>query len=80
MPKIIELVSPDYYASPNDHVVVPDGMDLNAERNAYTIWLRDVYQPGFQFGPKVEYMTFCGWLLSRGARKPNDEEFTTFQE
>jgi hypothetical protein len=83
--KIIELVDNDYYSSSNDHVVIPDGMDINDELKAYQDWYKNVYcaQPNAfnHCEPAgIRYMKFFDWLLSKGARKPTDEEFGTFQE
>jgi hypothetical protein len=80
MAKIIELVSNDYYANSNDHVVLPDGMDLKVEKLAYGTWYGDIYCVEFQSGLKPKYMTFFEWLLSRGGRKPTNEELETFGE
>lgn len=60
----------DWYDASVDHLVLPDGLDLNAERQRYKTWYDDEYC-------KIDsqYLSFVGWLESRcGARRPTDEE------
>ncbi len=68
MSRIVAIVGGDEYDTSCDHVVVPDGMDLEAEKEAYARWL-----PG---RPRGSWKNFDAWLIERGAREagPDDVE------
>ena len=73
-----------------EHLVVPGNMDVEAERQAYDTWEREVYRPSNRTEerraeagiivpppPKdkaVPYEGFEDWLIEKGARFPDDAE------
>ncbi len=64
-----------------DHVLIPEGMDLDAEKLAHDEWYRRVYVPGLNGEiPKVEYLSLVGWLLTRGATKPGEDVIKEYWE
>lgn len=80
----------DWFDASVDHLVVPDGTDLDAEYKKYREWYNTVYVPslrrdaGYIFGVKkggVEYMTFEGWLLTKcGAVEATEKDITIFSD
>ena len=63
----------DWVDASVEHLVIPDGMDLEKEKAAYDKWYRDEYYPG-----KSEYVNFAGWLRQRGARDTTKDEILEF--
>lgn len=61
MPRLVAIIGGDEWDSSCTHVVVPDGMDLEAEKKAYTKWLL-----GRERG---SWKNFDTWLIEHGARE-----------
>lgn len=58
--------------------MIPEGMDIDAEKAAWGEWYQKTYVPALRSKP-IKYITFADWLLTRGARLPTTEEVTTFE-
>ena len=66
------------------HLVLPEGLDLNAERFKYNAWYRDVYRATWERyarshastdpSPSLIYVSFTDWLERAGARAPTEDE------
>ncbi len=78
--KVIAIHGGDWYDASADYVVLPDGVDINAEHKEYRKWYDDEYIPALRAGKKPEYKTFVLWLISRGATKPADDILEVFVE
>lgn len=65
----------DWYDASANYVVLPEGMDVQAENKAYYNWLHNVYRPK----GTIPFRTFSQWLIDfRGARYPTDDELQVF--
>ncbi len=60
----------DWADASAEYVVLPAGMDIEVERTAYREWFENVFRKNGRIG----YMSLTEWLLSRGARAPQDTE------
>jgi hypothetical protein len=61
-----------------DHLLIPDGMDLEAEKVAWRKWYDETYLPGMRGAmlPRVPYQEWVEWLLERGAVRAGPEHIT----
>ncbi len=57
-----------------DHLILPDGMDVDAERTQWRAWYNDEYCPQLRAGRKPKYMGLCEWMISHGARLASEDE------
>ena len=61
-----------------DHLVLPEGMDVDTEREQWRTWVHDVHSMQIHDGRKPEYIVkyigLCEWLISHGAREASDTE------
>jgi len=64
-----------------DYLVIPGGIDVEAEKATWTKWYNDEYRPALRRNPKLRmaYITFVDWLLAAGARRTTDEELTVVE-
>mgnify|MGYP006340211023 CR=1 FL=1 len=60
----------DWTDASAEYVVLPPVMDIKAEHVAYREWYENVFQKNRRIG----YLAFNEWLLSRGAREPEESE------
>lgn len=84
MPKIYALLSgSDWTDASVKHLVLPEGMDINAAKELYAQWYREVYVASNRSLPNstagVKFMDFEDFLISKGARPPNDDELELFE-
>ncbi len=75
----------DWTETSVDHLILPDGMDIEEENMKYWTWYREVYWPNHikKTPPdtsKVEFMSFPEWLEKAGARRPDDDELESFMD
>ena len=69
--RLVALLGGDWYDASVDHLLIPDGMDLKKEMEAWKEWVQKVYgQPGSD----VPYIFFPDWLVQHGAQKATSEE------
>ena len=56
------------------HMKVPNGLNLEAEHAAWRVWYETVFckQAG------ADYVTFARWLIQRGAKDAEVEEFVVW--
>lgn len=65
--RLVMFVSENYYDSPSPVLVVPEGMDLAAEKESYGVWLKEKIKPTPGRG-YIGYLCFVDWLVTfRGA-------------
>lgn len=55
------------------YLLVPDGVDVEAEKALYHDWLRREYHPARKRGQSIRWLNFDTWLIERCGAKPNDE-------
>lgn len=48
-----------------DHVVAPDGLDVDEARKRYDAWYRDEYVPRSRSGDQPKFFSFPEWLVAR---------------
>lgn len=70
----------DWYDASVEHLVVPSGMDLNAEHRAYREWYHREYCTAQRAGNKMAYLGFSEWLIKQGAHRTADDEVLEFWE
>ena len=64
----------DWSDASADYLVLPDGMDVDAEMATRNKWLREEYRPAMRRGENPEYISILDWLLRRGAVKPTEDQ------
>lgn len=69
----------DWVDASAEYVILPEGMDIVAEKKAYRKWYHEEYCPSFQEGllkrTKMPlYNSFVQWLLKRGAVEPTEDQ------
>lgn len=86
MNKIIAIMGGGDWADASvAHLVIPDGMNLDKEHDAYREWYQNKYLPALRRSRdvvhlKVKYITFANWLIKHGARQTTEEEVLEFWE
>jgi hypothetical protein len=71
--KLIAIYSGgDWSDASCQHLILPDGMDINSEQISYDVWYRDYYKSKKE-GIKVEWQNFATFLIGRGATEPGPE-------
>lgn len=75
--KITAIRSGGCYDCSCDHLIMPEGLDYDAERRAWQDWYRVEYVPSLRAGRSnsVKYISLIDWLKLKGAREPTAEEF-----
>ena len=61
-----------------DHLLIPDGVNLEVVSKEYLAWLRETYQPAMNRGGEHStFYTFPAWLVAYHGATPDDsiEEF-----
>jgi hypothetical protein len=56
-----------------DLLLIPEEVDVDAERAAWTEWRTTKYQPARRTGNPIQFVTFAEWLLSHGAIEAEHE-------
>jgi len=59
----------DWYDASVDHLVVPAGLDIEAEHKKYNAWYRE-----FRAGKFSKYINFTKWLEMHAGARPTTEE------
>lgn len=58
-----------------DHLVLPEGVDVEAEKLKWRAWYRDEYLSVRHGSQRLEYMGLTEWLKTRaGAREADEKE------
>ncbi len=89
-PRLVAVLGGGDWADASvDHLVIPVGVDLEAAKQAYQQWYREVYctQPnmyvhaGVPDPDRIEYLTFTAWLQTHhGAREATESDIEVFQD
>jgi len=75
--KLVALLSGgDWNDAGVDHLIIPEGMNLETENQLHTEWRYSKYHTGID----KEYKTFAEWLLERGANLATEEDITIYWE
>lgn len=75
MAKILAIHSGDDWTDADvDYVILPEGMDFEAEKRAYRKWYTKEYAPALKAGVPIPYKTLSVWLAQRGAVDPGDDQ------
>jgi hypothetical protein len=64
----------DWADASADYLILPDGMDFDAEKQAREKWLEEVYWPLKRAGKHPEYISLVKWLVDRGAVEPTKDQ------
>ena len=70
----------DWADASAEYLILPVGMDINAEYRAREDWYYSVYVPESQAGKKPRYVSLFDWLKERGAREPSSDELEVFSD
>ena len=70
----------DWADASAEYLVLPDGMDIEAEHASWRVWYRTEYCPALHAGKQPEYVTLYEWLKRKGARDPGDDELHVFSD
>lgn len=84
MAKIIAITSGTCYDCSWEPLVLPEGLDLEAQKKAWRKWYDEEYCPGlhnrpFNVQPRVTYIGFTDWLRREGARDPRSDELEVWE-
>lgn len=80
MPKITAIHGGgDWYDASADYLVLPEGMDIEAEAIKRKAWYEEVYLKSLRDEESgVRYLTLYDWLKQNGARDPLPDELSVF--
>lgn len=70
----------DWADASAQYLVLPDGLDIEAEAAKRNTWYRNEYCPALRSGKSIEYLSLYDWLKRAGARDPLPEELTIYEE
>ena len=62
----------DWFDASVDHLILPEGIDIEKEYEKHQDWYNNEYCPPAI--KKIEYMDFTDWLKRLGAREPTKDE------
>lgn len=62
------------------YLILPEGMDIAAQKAEWQKWYRDVYCSKLNSTNKVKYQSFYGWLIERGATEPPTDQLEVFED
>jgi hypothetical protein len=78
MAKITAILSGgDWYDASVVHLILPDDMDIDAQKKEWDDWYDNVYRPRRR---EEKFITFTSWLIEHGAREPTKEELVIWEE
>lgn len=63
-----------------DHLILPDGMDIEKESELREKWLREEYHPKTRKDDQPQYKSLTDWLKGKGACEPTLDELEEFWE
>lgn len=77
MPRFIAVMGgADWADASVDHVVIPEGMNLEDEQSRWREWYHGTYCPLLHTDNRVDYVSFVDWIKREGARDATEiEEF-----
>ncbi len=58
-----------------EHLILPDGIDIEAEHKNHLWWYYNEYFPEMK-----NYLNFTDWLKKLGAKEPTRDELECFEE
>lgn len=70
----------DWADASAEYIVLLEGMNIEEEKKAYRTWYEKEYVPALRADGKPQYITFVDWLISKGARKPSDDELEIVED
>lgn len=71
----------DWADASADYLVLPEGMDIEAEASKRKSWYEEVYLKSLREGNSgVRYFSLYEWLKQNGARDPLPDELSVFDE
>jgi len=65
----------DWYDASVDYLVLPEGLDIQAEHLKWRNWIATEY---YLNQPSLKYKSFPDWLIEQGARHTTQEELVIF--
>jgi len=78
-PKITAIHSGgDWYDASADYVILPDGITIEDEREAWRHWYETIYLVQSNRGTCPGYKTLADFVLERGGRIPQNDELEIF--
>lgn len=70
----------DWADASAEYIVIPDCIDLSAQRSLYRDWYNNEYCRTLRSGGKAEYMTFKDWLILAGATEATENEIVIIDD
>jgi hypothetical protein len=70
----------DWADASANYLVLPDGVDIAAEKQKWDEWYRKVYCGKRNTDNAIKYKTFYTWLVDLGTREPTVEELEIFSD
>ena len=61
-----------------DHLLIPDDMKLEVEKDRWNWWYQNVYVLDIHVSGKVRYISFTDWLKQHGAKEATENEIIEF--
>ena len=70
----------DWYDASAEYLILPSGMNIEAQSAAWRVWYRNVYCPALHPRSGVEFVTLVQWLKRAGAVAPSPDELEIFDD
>ncbi len=72
---VLILGGGDWNDASVENLIVPKDMDLDEQKRNWNDWYKNHYIPEFRDKKQPEYKSFTDWLIERGCKKAELEEF-----
>jgi hypothetical protein len=78
--KITAIVSGTCYDCSCDHLVLPEGMNIEEQKRLWRNWYNEYYCPQLSAGQRPKFTSFVDFLIENGAKRPTDEQLTVWED
>jgi hypothetical protein len=77
--KLVALMGGGDWADASvDHLVIPESMNLDEQKQAWRKWYDEEYCPALHRNEKPTYLGLSEWLVKNGARKATETDVVEF--
>lgn len=81
MTKVTAILSGGDWADAGvEHLVLPDEVEIDREKELYDTWYARTYCSALCLGRRPKFKTFTEWLVEKGARYTTEEELVEYQD